>query len=207
VGAAAVVAFRDSALILADGQSVQLETYLNDSRLNVDRFGLILQERLAPHPTLERLCGHRLSSIRLVVLLCHDGPRALHAVWKIPTGVNMTDNFQHGASGNLLGYVDIATGVVERVVGSQAVTIAHPDTGLSLSGVTLPDWGGLIGTALEAAKALPGLRWQNWDIAMSTSGPVILEMNAFADVDLVQHARGTGLNDAVLATYLTQIAP
>jgi hypothetical protein len=119
----------------------------------------------------------------------------------------MTDNFHHGESGNLLAYVNLASGVVERVAGGGTLTpLAHPDTGASLLGITLPDWSTLRNVGLEGARALPGLRWQNWDIAMSSSGPMILEMNANADIDLIQHAYGAGLDDAALHSCLAQLA-
>jgi hypothetical protein len=211
-GAVAVVAFNEcpARLVLADGEQIDLEEYLRDStaRLRVDRFGILLQELLTPPAQLVAICGERLSSIRLVVLLCRDGPRPLHAVWKIPTGRNMTDNYYHGASGNFLGYVNLGSGVVERVVGSSAAqdsNLAHPDTGVPLLGVKLPDWSRLVGVGVEGARALPGLRWQSWDIALASGGPTILEMNAYADVDLVQYAYGSGLDDAALRASLEQM--
>jgi hypothetical protein len=214
VGAIGVVAFdRDSKrLMLGDGRRIDLENYLEDSgtRLSVNRFGVLIQEHLAPHPQLLDVCGDRPSSIRLVVLLCEDGPRTLHAVWKIPTGHNMTDNFHHGASGNLLAYVTLDKGVVERVVGGvgegQFETLVHPDTGARLSGITLPDWPKLLEVGIEGARALPALRWQSWDIALSRFGPMVLEMNAVADIDLVQYAYGAGLNDAALQRYLAEVS-
>jgi hypothetical protein len=214
VGAVGVTGFawEEQQLVLVDGHRVDLGDYLRDvdARLRVDRFGVLLQEYLAPDSRLVPVCGERLSSIRLIVLLCQDGPQPLHAVWKIPVGKNMTDNFHHGVSGNLLGYVNLNTGRVERVIGGaaggQVEALFHPDTGVALLGITLPDWSRLIGVGVEGARALPALRWQSWDIAMSSGGPMILEMNAFADVDLVQYAYGAGLNDTVLRAYLARIA-
>jgi hypothetical protein len=213
VGAIGVVAFdRDSKqLILGDGRQIDLENYLKDPsiRPSVDHLGLVVQERLAPHAELLDVCGDRPSSIRLVVLLCKDGPRPLHAVWKIPTGQNMTDNFHHGASGNLLAYVRLDQGVVERVVGGvgegQFEVLVHPDTGARLAGITLPEWSKLLSVGIEGARALPALRWQSWDIAISRRGPMILEMNAVADIDLVQYAYGAGLNDAALQRCLAEV--
>jgi hypothetical protein len=207
-----VIAFNEcpARLVLADGEHIDLEEYLRDSssRLRIDRFGILLQELLTPPAQLVAICGERLSSIRLVVLLCRDGPRPLHAVWKIPTGRNMTDNYYHGASGNFLGYVNLGSGVVGRVVGSSTTQDSdppHPDTGAPLLGVKLPDWSSLVSVGVEGARALPGLRWQSWDIALTRNGPVILEMNAYADVDLVQYAYGSGLDDAALRASLEQM--
>jgi hypothetical protein len=122
----------------------------------------------------------------------------------------MTDNYYHGESGNLLGYVNLGSGVVERVVGGltegESETPVHPDTGVPLLGVSLPDWSRLLSISAVGAKALPGLRWQSWDIALSSGGPTILEMNAFADIDLIQYAYGAGLDDAALRSCLEHVA-
>lgn len=214
VDAVGVVAFDKGELTLTNGERVTLEQLLDPHRVsslfgNLRQFGYLFQEHLKPHPQLVEVCGARVSSIRLVVVLSAEGPRALHAVWKITTGRNMTDNFRHGASGNLLGYVSLRSGAVERVVrgpGAREVEVhVHPDTGAPLVGVKLPDWPRLLSLAMDGARALPGIRWQNWDIAMCPDGPVILELNANADIDLVQQARGAGLNDKALRAYLARL--
>ena len=95
------------------------------------RHGYIFQELLRPHPDLTTICGDRLSTARVVVLVHEDGPRILHAVWKIPVGQNPADNFWR--TGNMLGLVDATSGRVTRVVqgsGPDRTEVeVHPDTG------------------------------------------------------------------------------
>jgi Sugar-transfer associated ATP-grasp len=55
---------------------------------------------------------------------------------------------------------------------------------------------------LTAATAYPGLRLQNWDIAIGDRGPVILEVNVEGSMDLHQLAGGRGILDGALAAAL-----
>ncbi len=62
--------------------------------------GNLFQERLVPHEDVARLCGDRIATVRFVVLVEEGVPELFRAVWKIPAGNNMADNFWR--LGNLL---------------------------------------------------------------------------------------------------------
>jgi hypothetical protein len=88
--------------------------------------------------------------------------------------------------------------------GMRLVT-EHPDTEQSLVGFKLPDWAELRELCLTAATAYPGLRLQNWDIAIGDNGPVILEVNVEGSMDLHQLAGGRGILDGVLVETLADL--
>jgi len=209
-GASAVMGLDGSSdeLILANGAKVSVERYVAELP-SLGRFGHLFQECLTPHPIIEEICGGHVSSVRMIVLLCQDGPRLLRAVWKVPSGRNMTDNFNHGASGNMLGCVDVKTGLVKRVITGvglqQSEVISHPDTAQPVTGFTLPDWRDLVDICLTGATAIPGLHLQHWDIAICPKGPVFLELNSNGDLDLPQHAYHAGLYDSQFKTFLSQV--
>jgi Sugar-transfer associated ATP-grasp len=159
-----------------------------------------------PHPAIREICGDTLSTIRMIVFLSDDGPRLLRAIWKIPQGLNVTDNFSHGTSGNLLGQIDLKSGrVLKAIAGigaSRSLAKVHPDTGRCIIGVILPDWQNAVKICLNTAMALPGLRLQSWDVAMCPDGPLLLEVNATGDLDLVQYAYRAGFFDTELRRAL-----
>jgi hypothetical protein len=159
--------------------------------------GYLFQERLRPHPDVAELVGDRLATVRVVVLLDATGPTVLRALWKMPVGPHVADNFWR--AGNLLCALDAETGTVTRAVRGvahrQAIVTAHPDTGTTLVGARVPDWGRLIALCLAAAAAFPGLRLQAWDVAPLADGPLLLELNVGGDMNLSQHAYGEGMYD------------
>jgi hypothetical protein len=165
----------------------------------------MFQELLEPHGDLAAVCGSpTLSTIR-VVLLVDEGEAALfRAAWKIPTGENQADNFWR--TGNLIAPIDVTTGRVgEAVRGTglaQERLSHHPDTGLAIAGTVLPDWAELAYLAREATSAFPGLQMQGWDIALTTRGPMLIEVNGVGDFNLPQIAYGRGLLDREYLAFL-----
>lgn len=170
--------------------------------------GVLVQEALEPHPDIVAVCGQRLSGLRVQVLLRKRGPQVFRCTWKITTGSNVVDNFQHGGSGNLLGAVEIATGRVQRVIAGvgdrQVVNPRHPDTGAELVGRVIPDWSKVVELVTEASRTVPGFLVQGWDVALTPRGPVLMEVNWVGDVDLPQHAYGRGWLDEEFLAFLRE---
>ena len=205
IGSAAVREYdgaRDS-LVLANGKAIPVQQCA-DEIAPFDQDGYLFQERLIPHPVIEEVCGDRIATARMIVAVTDHGPEILHALWKIPTGENVADNFWR--PGNMLGAVAIESGRVHRVVrgtGPDQVEVqVHPDSSKPVQGLSLPDWKKLTDLCLTGAAAFPKLRLQAWDVAMCASGPVLLEMNIGGDYNLPQVANGCGLMDERFRGFL-----
>jgi len=165
------------------------------------RDGYLFQERLTAHAFVREACGERIATVRVVVLLGPDGPALLRALWKVPVGAHVADNFWR--PGNCLAALDGASGRIVRVVQgvgpAQREIEAHPDTGFRLLGATMPDWDATLRLVLDAAAAFPGIVMQAWDVALTERGPLLLELNVGGDVNLPQHAFGEGVYQGMLA--------
>lgn len=182
-------------IIFLNGQQRKVTEWVESLNPEFAR-GILFQELLKPHPEIERVCGARLSTIRVTSARIDRKNRILSAVWRVPTGSNMMDNFQHGVSGNLLGGVNVTNGYITRVVGRingkiESVHV-HPDTGVQFDQYVLPDWSRVVEICEEAANYLMGMNLHHWDIALTDRGPIIVENNEVADLDLHQHANRQG---------------
>jgi hypothetical protein len=159
-------------------------------------FGFLLMETLRNHPDIAAVAGDSISSVRIHVLRLRKGPTVFRPVWKIARRGAFVDNFQHGASGNLLASIDASTGRIEGVVGGrghlQMRNLPHPDTGQELTGFRIPHWQTLRKIVRSAGELFPGFLCQAWDVAICAEGPVAIEVNWFGDVDLSQHSYGRG---------------
>jgi Sugar-transfer associated ATP-grasp len=208
IGVAAVERYdaAGDALVFMGGRTLALDGFVKEIE-PYRKQGYLLQEMLRPHSEVAALCGPRVSTVRLIVLLEDGAPAVFHALWKIPVGANPADNFWR--PGNLLAALD-ADGCVTRVIqgtgADQTELDRHPDTEQPLIGAMLPDWTALIGLCLKAAKGLPGLRMQAWDIALTDRGPVLVEVNIGGDFNLPQLAHATGLMDERFRTFLERCA-
>lgn len=173
------------------GQAVNRHEFLA-ACLNKHYGGMLFQKRLVQHPEVAALVGPTVSCVRVIIALGLDGPpEVVLAFWKIGRNKNITDNFCMGESGNLLAWVNVNTGIVQRVITglwpTGAERLDHPDTNARLVGAHLPDWTQALTLCCKAAELLPGLRLQHWDLAFSDQGPVLMELNTEADLGVPQY--------------------
>ena len=166
--------------------------------------GYLFQERLVPHAMLAEICGPAVGTVRLLTAMTGRGPELIATVWKVIGGGNIADNFWR--RGNMLAAIDSDSGTVLRVasgLGHEAATHeSHPDSGMPLPGLVLPDWQAARATCLSAATALAGLRLIGWDIALTEHGPVIVEANTLPAFNLHQIATGRGLLEGRFAEFV-----
>lgn len=178
----------------ATEEEAKVEDFVDDLAAFA-RDGYLFQERLVAHPFVREACGERIATVRATVLLEAGGPTILCALWRLPGGANIADNFWR--PGNLLAALDGVTGRITRVVvgfgPDQRLLEAHPDTGFRLVGAVLPEWAVITRMLLKSAAAFPGILLQAWDVALTDRGPMLLELNFMGDVSLPQHAFGEGI--------------
>jgi hypothetical protein len=166
--------------------------------------GYLFQDRLRPHPVLMRAFGPTLACLRLLVLLEPAGPTVVSAVSKIPLAGSMADNFWR--AGNMVAAVDLDSGSLARAVSGTGEDRRqhehHPETGVRIEGMALPDWPDVLDLCRRAARVFAGIRNQSWDIALTDAGPVLMELNYGGDFNLHQLAHGKGLLTEMFAEHL-----
>lgn len=149
---------------------------------------ILVQERLTPHPDLAALSGSgTLQSLRLLTFIDPGGQaHLLVSVFKLARQGNQIDNFVHGATGNLIARVDGESGRLEAVFAKTPSTIGldrvthHPDSGRDLEGVELPCWAEIRALAERSAQCFAETRLVGWDVALCSSGPVLVEGNTYS---------------------------
>lgn len=159
----------------------------------------VIQERLFNHRDLVDLSGSEyLQTMRMITYINRNGDiKIIDAFFKPIVGKNITDNHDHGKTGNLLARMDMDKGTLQPAVfmGSHNYGIKaianHPDTGVSFSGFAIPLWHDACSLVLSVARQFAPIRTVGWDIAITPTGPVVVEGNftydppAFGDVGLL----------------------
>lgn len=206
VGALSLWAYEagDDSVVLRSGERIaaaQCADYICQG----PKHGYLVQRLLRAHPRLARSFGATaLPTVRLLVGLSDDGPSILSAVCKIPAAGNIADNFWR--QGNMLGAIDLDSGAVFRVISGTGLDsfehAEHPDTGLPIRGMVLPDWEQATRLCLRAASTLPGIRTQSWDVALTDSGPTLIETNWGGDLNLHQLAHRRGILQEAYVEHL-----
>jgi hypothetical protein len=195
-------------LELFDGTTVSIEQFMKPFDFEPYR-GMLFQKPLVAHPDIAELTGTQaISCVRFICFVTSQGPMVHTAFWKITAGKNMLDNFSHGDHGNCLGAIDLGSGTIMRAIskmGPGGAIGQHPSTGKGLIGFRLPDWNRAVALVKSACANFPGLRLQNWDVALCPEGPVLLELNTESELGVPQAISGAGLMDQRLRDILRQV--
>lgn len=145
----------------------------------------ILQERLRPHPEIAAMTASSSLSTCRVTTLVDDGgePSVLSTAFRAIVGANETDNFVHGANGNLWASVDDNDG---RITEAFALSPdgrrlerrgRHPTTGAELAAFRVPRWDEVKALALRLALAFRPQGMVSWDIAVTDRNVSVIEGN------------------------------
>jgi hypothetical protein len=154
----------------------------------------LIQERLESHADLGQLTGtSALQTVRVVTLVTErSSVRVLNAGLRIIVGSGVTDNFDFGRSGNLVGRLDLGTGRISKVFGVcsegiDAIVVSHhPRTQLPFGGFELPFWSEVLELVRAAAPRFIPMRTMGWDVAVTPTGPVLVEGNPIWDPPNIQ---------------------
>jgi hypothetical protein len=202
-GVMVFTAYQDGRLRQASGKWWSLTELAAELAKGTD--AVVVQERLTAHPEIAVLAGTTFAaSLRLVTCLRDDGRvLVLPATLKLPSAVTGIDNF---GSGNVAIAVDEAGVMGGAAHGLDGPPIdRHPVTGLEFAGRVVPDFAAAVDVVCRGQRAYPLLRAIGWDIAMTPSGPCILEANVWWGVDVVQQPGLRGLLRGEFLEFLEEV--
>jgi len=130
----------------------------------------IIEERIIQNDDINALSPYGLSDIRLI--LYRNEP--VMAMARLPTVASGgRANIHQGAIG--VG-IDLDTGLTNHALHQNQEIDNHPDTGMALIDKAIPFWHEIIAIGCAAAGAIP-LKYIGADIAVTVTGPTIIELN------------------------------
>ncbi|WP_259015196.1 sugar-transfer associated ATP-grasp domain-containing protein [Emticicia fluvialis] len=148
--------------------------------LKLYKEGYILFESFVDqHPVLKNINPISVNTIRIVTFV---NDQAFVEVWVaiIRFGWNTPiDNFSNGG---LSSNINLETGEIDNLAKvrdpfTKERYANHPVTGNAITGVKVPFWKETIEMVKKAALEVPGVRTVGWDIAMTPTGPTLIEGN------------------------------
>ena len=170
------------------GRSLSLEALMSELPAGQRQ---VLQRRLANHEVVEALTGFRtLQTVRVVTALPpRPGARAqlLSAAIRLSAQDSVTNNFQHGSSGTVRAMIDLDSGrIISGLRASPSGFGLEPvdridATGRVLAGTQLPFWPQTKELMETKAACFYPIRLVGWDVALTPTGPVVLEGNFWFD--------------------------
>jgi Sugar-transfer associated ATP-grasp len=166
-----------------------------------DPKGVLIQPRMTASDCMAAVGGQfGLPTLRIQTALTRSGPQVVYIVQKILGGSTNVDNFSAGAKGNLIAAVDPASGEYGAAYGKRegrrhvlSRFTNHPRLGARIMGTRLPVIDDAVAVALAAARAFPEAPLIGSDIAVTTEGVRLVEINNSPDQRLGQIACGKGV--------------
>lgn len=168
-------------------------------------YGLLIQEYVRQHEILHEVNPHSLNCFRAITLLNdRDEVEVLATEVKFGVGDSETDNVSRGGFASRVDDNGILQPAYPENADSTKAIDTHPTTGRLFTGITLPYFPEAVALAKRAQLHLPQLRTLAWDIAITNTGPIIIESNVFWG-HTIQIATGKGLITPGLREILNRI--
>jgi alpha-L-glutamate ligase-like protein len=146
----------------------------------------LVEYRVRPAAVLTAISYQGAPDIRVVMLHGYPVMAMLRAATRESDG---RANLHQGALG--IG-IDMATGTTVRAVHHGRPVSRHPDLGVDLIGIRLPQWDRILDIAVTCQE-MTGLGYLGVDIMIDeTLGPLMIEVNARPGL-AIQMANGVGL--------------
>lgn len=165
---------------------------------------LLVQPRIVNHPDLADLAETSLIVLRVITCLDrHESPKVTHGMLRILCKLEPTwpTDIELGAP------IDLGTGRLGHMTGDKAEMALdwfadHPVTGARVEGRIVPFWEEACAVAMDAHTACADRLLVGWDIAIGPEGALLVEGNAYADVDFLQRVARRSIGDSPLGSLL-----
>jgi len=165
----------------------------------------IIQPRLFNHSGIADLTTKGFSTCRIITGITPTNDiEVVLAVFKMPTGESVVDNF---SSGGIASPVNISTAELGVAVSMENIGIQygrHPDTGAKITDRQLPFWPETLALVKSAHAITKGLVFLGWDVGITDDGPVILEANGRMGWSLAQRPSMQGLGSTRFSSICIQ---
>ena len=137
------------------------------------------------HHELKEIYPNSVSSIRVMVINRHGyDPKIMQTYIRIGSSkTGFTDNVGYGG---ICAMIDTDTGVIynpETIVDHVFYPCpTHPDTGTEIGGRQIPCWEEAKKLVLDISRSMPELEYLGYDVAITETGPQIIEINIHQDL-------------------------
>lgn len=151
--------------------SDHLYQYLNEHKLS------LIEEVIEQKDYLNEIHDKSVNTIRIITITNGHETSILTSFLRVGNG-SFVDNT---CSGGMVVPIDIKTGktIYPGTDLFEHVYHKHPLTKKELVGIDIKDWDASVKLVKEASKLCPTLKYIGWDVAVTPSGPCLVEGNPY----------------------------
>lgn len=163
------------------GVEIFHSTSVEDARTKISSLyksgvtALIIEELIQQDEKLAVLHPESANTLRVITICYPDKVDVIHAYLRMGKGKAVIDN---ASAGGVFGVIDVSTGKIYAACDRWGNSFEkHPDSGVNIIGFEIPRWNEVKALAQEAARMIPKVHYVGWDIAVTTTGCVLIEGN------------------------------
>lgn len=177
------------------------------SGLQFSKRSFIHQEFIKQHPAINEIYPSSINTIRFITHLDAAGkPHIISAFMRFGRGGKVMDNAK---SGGMYVSIDMEQGKLDDKANQSMsaggnVFTQHPDTGFIFKGFSIPYFKEACAMALEMVLFIPD-RFTGWDIAITPTGPTVVEGNENPGMQTADIAYGGLLKHPIVKNIMTEI--
>ncbi len=182
-----------------EGRSVfKFENLTADRKKEVydELFGrdYMLETYIMQHRAINNMHPSSVNTIRVTTIRNDWGVNIMSASLRMGRHGAVNDNY---TTGGLVAAIDLESGVVkaEGVDKMNHRFVFHPDTNQQIVGFKIPFWQDIVRLVNELGTVVPQVRYTGWDIAVTDTGPILLEGNYQGNFHVQQHSDMVGKFD------------
>ncbi|MCQ2117705.1 MAG: hypothetical protein MJY76_06190 [Bacteroidales bacterium] len=149
---------------------------------------LVVEEFIQQDERLAKFHPSSVNTLRVYSMRFDNRVEILGSMMRFGQGDACVDNRSNG--GIVLALDNQGIGIASRTGTTEYVF--HPDSGQPLIGFEVPMWKEAIDLVKEMVNVLPGVRYVGWDLALTSSGWVLVECNCAANIVGLQNSLQQG---------------
>lgn len=135
----------------------------------------VLEQLIPQHRALSELYPGAVNPVRVVTLYKDEVCNYIYGTLTI----GVSHEFANASNDALFALIDVKTGevITDAVDYDHNDYKFHPSTGKPFKGFKIPMWDEVLKMLAKAAARVPEMRYLSWDIAITPTGPVLIEGN------------------------------
>lgn len=192
--------------LLINGTHKMPIAHVHEYMKGISKKGYLFQRVLDPHVDMVKLTKDAIASCRFLIFNLDDKAIIHSCCLKLPAEGEVADNFWR--TGSILCHVDIESGEITRASLKQENNVSliceESDLYHKIIGFKLPDFNDAKSIVVKAARNFSGIKVQSWDVALTSNGPIVLEVNYGGDLNLAQLASAKGVMEKEYCNLLRQ---
>ncbi|MHC1774072.1 MAG: sugar-transfer associated ATP-grasp domain-containing protein [Lentimicrobium sp.] len=160
---------------------------------NLYRHSYVIQEGLIQHQEMNAIYSGSINTCRIITRVIDGESEILFSMLRMGQKGSEVDN---ASQGGLYCKIDIESGQLGDFSYSNDRNkyFFHTDTSVEFAKTQVPQWNEIKKFILKVAVQFREIGMVGWDVALTETGPVIIEINEGPDIEIVQDLYG-GIKD------------